>query len=107
MTCAACGNDGQIEYGAYRGDAGTETRECRLCGGRPSGPLEKLYQAAMEAGVSMERMARTARTLTAASTTTAARIAHEHLLQPPTEPRSPSCYDYELERKSYRKGLGL
>lgn len=33
MTCEACGGDGQIEYGAYRGDDSTETRECRLCGG--------------------------------------------------------------------------
>jgi hypothetical protein len=36
MTCAACGGDGQIEYGAYRGDETTETRDCQLCGGRPT-----------------------------------------------------------------------
>jgi hypothetical protein len=57
MTCAACGGDGQIEYGAYRGDSGTATRECRLCGGRPSGPLERLGEAAAQAGASMEQMA--------------------------------------------------
>lgn len=33
MKCEACGGDGLIEYGAYRGDANSETRECRLCGG--------------------------------------------------------------------------
>ena len=33
-TCEACGGDGLIEVGAYRGDADdTTTRECRLCGG--------------------------------------------------------------------------
>lgn len=31
--CEACGGDGQIEYGAYRGDSDGPTRECRLCGG--------------------------------------------------------------------------
>lgn len=31
--CEACGGDGQIEYGAYRGDEDGPTRECRLCGG--------------------------------------------------------------------------
>lgn len=31
--CEACGGDGQIEYGAYRGDEAGPTRECRLCGG--------------------------------------------------------------------------
>lgn len=32
--CEACGGDGQIEVGAYRGDENdTTTRECRLCGG--------------------------------------------------------------------------
>lgn len=29
----ACGGDGVIAVGAYRGDETTETRECRLCGG--------------------------------------------------------------------------
>lgn len=34
MGCEACGGDGQIEYGAYRGDeSDTTTRRCRLCGG--------------------------------------------------------------------------
>lgn len=33
MKCEACGGDGQIEYGAYRGDESGPTRECRLCGG--------------------------------------------------------------------------
>lgn len=33
MKCEACGGDGLIEVGAYRGDDTTETRECRLCGG--------------------------------------------------------------------------
>lgn len=33
-TCEACGGDGLIEVGAYRGDEmDTATRECRLCGG--------------------------------------------------------------------------
>lgn len=31
--CEACGSDGQIEYGAYRGEEAGPTRECRLCGG--------------------------------------------------------------------------
>lgn len=31
--CEACGGDGQIEYGAYRGDESGPTRECKLCGG--------------------------------------------------------------------------
>lgn len=33
MKCEACGGDGQIEYGAYRGDESGPTRECQLCGG--------------------------------------------------------------------------
>lgn len=33
MKCEACGGDGQIEYGAYRGDESGPTRECKLCGG--------------------------------------------------------------------------
>lgn len=33
MKCEACGGDGQIEYGAYRGENDGPTRECRLCGG--------------------------------------------------------------------------
>lgn len=34
MKCEACGGDGLIEVGAYRGDeSDTATRECRLCGG--------------------------------------------------------------------------
>lgn len=33
MPCEACGGDGQIEYGAYRGESDGPTRECRLCGG--------------------------------------------------------------------------
>lgn len=31
--CEACGGDGQIEYGAYRGDESGPTRECQLCDG--------------------------------------------------------------------------
>lgn len=54
MTCSACDGDGLIEVGAYRGDEGRETRECRLCGGvvTTDGPLEQLAQAATQAGVS-------------------------------------------------------
>lgn len=33
MKCEACGGDGLIEVGAYRGEKTDETRECRLCGG--------------------------------------------------------------------------
>lgn len=34
MKCEACGGDGLIEVGAYRGDEDDpNTRECRLCGG--------------------------------------------------------------------------
>lgn len=33
MSCAACGGDGQIGYGEYRGEEAGPTRECRLCGG--------------------------------------------------------------------------
>lgn len=34
MKCEACGGDGLIEVGAYRGDeSDPNTRECRLCGG--------------------------------------------------------------------------
>jgi hypothetical protein len=39
VSCPACGGDGQIEYGAYRGDETTETRECRLCGGLPESDI--------------------------------------------------------------------
>lgn len=39
MWCEACGGDGLIEVGAYRGDEGSETRECRLCGGTATAPL--------------------------------------------------------------------
>lgn len=30
--CEACGGDGLIETGAYRGDQDSETRPCSLCG---------------------------------------------------------------------------
>jgi hypothetical protein len=33
MTCEACGGDGLIECGAYRGDEGSDTRTCALCNG--------------------------------------------------------------------------
>lgn len=36
MKCDACGGDGLIEYGAYRGDESDATRVCTLCGGVPT-----------------------------------------------------------------------
>lgn len=63
--CEACGGDGQIEVGAYRGDeSDTTTRECRLCGGvaqiaqtpvsdsvkTAARALTQLGQAAVDAG---------------------------------------------------------
>ena len=40
MKCEACGGDGLIEVGAYRGDDSGPTRECRLCGGVVTGTAE-------------------------------------------------------------------
>lgn len=55
MICSACGGDGQIELGAYRGDDGPEMRECRLCGGviTTDSLIEKFAQAAKNAGMSI------------------------------------------------------
>lgn len=37
MKCDACGGDGLIEHGAYRGDeSDATTRVCTLCGGTPT-----------------------------------------------------------------------
>lgn len=74
MSCPACGGDGQIEYGAYRGDDDTTTRECRLCGGKPTSEtycesvsgsrgvrtivesLDQLGRTTKAAGASMEQV---------------------------------------------------
>lgn len=54
MKCEACGGDGLIEVGAYRGDDSAETRSCTLCGGRSTGnavdALPELNAAAIKAG---------------------------------------------------------
>lgn len=60
MKCEACGGDGQIEYGAYRGDEAGPTRECRLCGGRSSDDtvgeiLDQFAFAATQAGIPLSR----------------------------------------------------
>lgn len=59
MTCEACGGDGQIEYGAYRGDEAGPTRECRLCGGviTQTAPLETLGVSAQSASGGLQRLA--------------------------------------------------
>lgn len=53
MKCEACGGDGLIEYGAYRGtEDDTDTRPCQLCGGpRPvfNIPAGTSIDAAVEA----------------------------------------------------------
>lgn len=59
MKCEACGGDGQIEYGAYRGDEAGPTRECRLCGGviTQTVPLETLGVSAQSASGGLQRLA--------------------------------------------------
>lgn len=59
MKCEACGGDGQIEYGAYRGDEAGPTRECRLCGGviTQTAPLETLGVSAQSASGGLQRLA--------------------------------------------------
>lgn len=66
MTCEACGGDGQIEVGAYRGDDSPDTRECRLCGGVVTATLSssetvgtafsRLGQAATKAGTEISQL---------------------------------------------------
>jgi len=69
-----------------------ETRECRLCGGVKAGPLDQLAQV----GFSAEKAA-------AAMAQLSAVIATK------VDPSNfgPSCYERELGRERYRKGLGL
>lgn len=61
MICSACGGDGLIEYGAYRGDVNTETRECHLCSSVATcGPIEKLAAfgvSAEQAAASLKKLA--------------------------------------------------
>lgn len=65
MSCAACGGDGQIEYGAYCGDESGETRECRLCGGAITkvGPLAAVGVSAEQAVEALNRLAGTGMTI--------------------------------------------
>lgn len=83
MSCAACGGDGLIEVGAYRGDDGPETRECRLCGGYPSG-----------AGVIEFKVSESGKR----RVETQVEVCHTR------ENFGPSCYGLELERERRRKG---
>lgn len=64
--CEACGGDGQIEYGAYRGEEAGPTRECRLCGGVFTGdvPLETLSTSAKSASAAICDMVHTSATVT-------------------------------------------
>lgn len=51
MKCEACGGDGLIEVGAYRGDENdSTTRPCQLCGGVVTGTV----------GAEMDRLAQNA-----------------------------------------------
>lgn len=52
MKCEACGGDGQIEVGAYRGDEDdSTTRPCQLCGGVVTGTVgAELDRLAQNAG---------------------------------------------------------
>jgi uncharacterized Zn finger protein len=45
MRCEACGGDGLIEHGAYRGDEHSPVRPCQLCGGIADEDLEWLKQS--------------------------------------------------------------
>ena len=42
--CSACGGDGLIEIGAYRGDDGPDGRPCALCGGKISPQVESVKE---------------------------------------------------------------
>lgn len=78
MKCEACGGDGLIEVGAYRGDENdTTTRECRLCGGAITRdtPLEQLAHAATAAGASVSQVVEVLPRLIE-STSGARRIVH-------------------------------
>lgn len=60
MRCEACGGDGLIEFGAYRGrEDDKDTRECRLCGGMITGdvPLEMLSNSAKSASATFSDVA--------------------------------------------------
>lgn len=64
MKCEACGGDGQIEVGAYRGEKTDETRECRLCGGTAWVPsLAQVGVSAERAGEALKRMGQAGMTL--------------------------------------------
>lgn len=95
MKCEACGGDGQIEYGAYRGDEAGPTRECRLCGGPkvvvdiPAGTsmdnavkvLTQLGQAAARASHSIGKWGSAEDEQRKAALRTASEVAKERLEQ--------------------------
>lgn len=66
MSCEACGGDGQIEVGAYRGDDSPDTRECRLCSGKVT--MTAMPTSAENAAVALQRLGQAA-TATGASMT--------------------------------------
>lgn len=59
MKCEACGGDGLIEVGAYRGDDSSDTRTCQLCGGVVTLESRRETVESWQESVSGERVTRT------------------------------------------------
>lgn len=76
--CEACGGDGQIEVGAYRGDEDdSNTRPCQLCGGVVTGTVgAELDQMAQNAGHEDFAAMVDAKAATPSSTAALSRLSH-------------------------------